>query len=48
MRSPVCLLTALVLGTEPGQAKLAKAEELGIPILDESGFAHLLDTGELP
>jgi DNA ligase (NAD+) len=40
--------TAVVLGTEPGQAKLTKAEELGIPMLDEAGFQRLLDTGELP
>ena len=40
--------TAVVVGTEPGQAKLAKAEELGIPILDEAGFIQLLETGELP
>ncbi len=39
--------TALVAGSEPGQAKLTKAIELGIPILDEAGFAHLLETGEL-
>lgn len=40
--------TALVVGEGPGAAKLAKAEELGVPILDEAGFEHLLATGELP
>jgi DNA ligase (NAD+) len=40
--------TAVVVGAEPGQAKLAKAEALGIPVLDEPAFLHLLDTGELP
>ena len=40
--------TAVVVGAEPGAAKLSKAQELGIPILDEAGFAHLLETGELP
>jgi DNA ligase (NAD+) len=40
--------TAVVVGVEPGQAKLTKAEDLGVPILDEAGFAHLLGTGELP
>jgi DNA ligase (NAD+) len=37
-----------VVGEGPGAAKLAKAEELGVPILDEPQFLHLLDTGELP
>ena len=40
--------TAVVVGAEPGQAKLTKAEELGVPILDEAGFEQLLETGELP
>ena len=39
---------ALVIGDSPGNAKLAKAESLGVPILDEAGFEHLLATGELP
>jgi DNA ligase (NAD+) len=40
--------TAVVVGENPGAAKLTKAETLGVPILDEAGFAHLLETGELP
>ncbi len=40
--------TALVAGAEPGQAKLTRAAELGIPVLDQAGFEHLLETGELP
>ena len=40
--------TAVVVGEGPGAAKLTKAEELGVPILDEAGFDHLLETGELP
>ena len=40
--------TAVVVGADPGAAKLAKATELGIPVLDEAGFASLLETGELP
>ena len=40
--------TALVAGEGPGAAKLTKAQELGVPVLDEAGFAHLLETGELP
>ena len=39
---------AVVVGAEPGASKLAKATDLGVPILDDAGFAHLLETGELP
>ena len=39
---------ALVIGREPGASKVTKAESLGVPMLDEEGFRHLLDTGELP
>ncbi len=39
---------ALVVGESPGASKLTKAEALGVPILDEAGFDHLLATGELP
>jgi DNA ligase (NAD+) len=39
---------ALVVGDEPGASKLTKAQELGIPMLDATGFAKLLETGELP
>ena len=40
--------TAVVAGSSPGATKLAKAEKLGVPILDEQAFGHLLATGELP
>jgi DNA ligase (NAD+) len=40
--------TAVVIGAGPGASKVTKAEELGIPILDESGFLELLETGTLP
>ncbi len=40
--------TAVVVGEGPGAAKVTKATDLGVPILDEAGFAHLLATGELP
>jgi DNA ligase (NAD+) len=40
--------TAVVVGASPGSAKLTKAEQLGVPVLDEAGFRQLLDTGELP
>jgi DNA ligase (NAD+) len=38
---------ALVVGNDPGASKVTKAEDLGIPILDEAAFEHLLQTGEL-
>ncbi len=37
--------TAVVAGAEAGAAKLAKAAELGIPVVDEAVFVRLLDTG---
>jgi DNA ligase (NAD+) len=40
--------TAVVVGDSPGASKVTKAEELGVPVLDEAGFRQLLDTGELP
>ena len=39
---------AVVVGQDPGASKLTKAQELGVPILDEAGFLVLLETGELP
>ncbi|MGI9602484.1 MAG: NAD-dependent DNA ligase LigA [Acidimicrobiales bacterium] len=39
---------ALVVGAEPGASKVTKAEQAGVPVLDEGGFEHLLQTGELP
>ena len=40
--------TAVVVGEAPGAAKLTKAEELGVPILDEPAFLEMLETGEVP
>jgi DNA ligase (NAD+) len=40
--------TAVVVGEGPGAAKLTKAEELGVPVLDETAFERLLETGRLP
>jgi len=39
---------AVVVGADPGASKLTKATDLNIPILDDTGFAYLLETGELP
>jgi len=39
---------ALVVGADPGTSKVSKAEESGVPIIDEAGFVQLLETGELP
>jgi len=39
---------ALVVGADPGASKVTKAEELGVPVIDEAGFGQLLATGELP
>ena len=36
------------MGADPGASKVTKAEEAGVPILDEAGFVALLETGELP
>lgn len=38
----------VVVGDAPGASKVTKAEALGIPMIDASMFAHLLETGELP
>lgn len=39
---------ALVVGAEAGASKSAKAEELGVPVLDEAAFVELLATGLRP
>ena len=39
---------ALVVGDNPGAAKVSKAEQHGVPVIDERPFEQLLDTGELP
>ena len=38
---------ALVVGAEPGAAKVKKATELGVPQIDEAAFERLLATGKL-
>lgn len=39
---------AVVVGNDPGASKVTKAEELGIPMIDEDAFVSLLETGEVP
>ncbi|HEY5097215.1 MAG TPA: NAD-dependent DNA ligase LigA [Acidimicrobiales bacterium] len=39
---------ALVVGQSPGASKVAKAEQLGVPVLDGERFDDLLESGELP
>jgi DNA ligase (NAD+) len=39
--------SAVVAGSDAG-SKAARAEELGVPLLDEAGFLALLETGALP
>ena len=39
--------TAVVAGESPGAAKLGKAGDLGVPVIDEAAFERLLETGEL-
>jgi DNA ligase (NAD+) len=38
---------AVVVGEEPGAAKLTKAIELNVPVLDEAAFEYLLEHGAL-
>jgi len=38
----------VVVGVEPGAAKVRKAEELGIPMIDGALFEALLSSGEIP
>lgn len=38
---------AVVLGDAPGAAKINKARELGIPVLNEEQFLKLLETGQI-
>ncbi len=40
--------SVLVVGSDPGAQKVAKAAELGVPTVDEAGFAQLLETGIVP
>jgi DNA ligase (NAD+) len=37
--------TALIVGDSPGASKTAKAEQLGVPIIDGDAFRRMLDEG---
>jgi DNA ligase (NAD+) len=37
----------LVAGTEPGAAKVTKAQECGVPVIDEAAFLRLLESGDV-
>lgn len=39
---------ALVVGADPGASKVSKAEAFSIPIINESAFSELLQTGVVP
>jgi len=39
---------AVVVGESPGNAKLNKAEQLGVPMVSGERFAELLERGEIP
>jgi DNA ligase (NAD+) len=39
--------SVVVIGDNPG-SKADKARELHVPVVDEAGFRHLLEHGELP
>jgi DNA ligase (NAD+) len=49
-RSPgsVSAKTSALVAGEGGGSKLARAENLGVPVLDEVAFSLLLETGEVP
>jgi len=38
---------AVVIGASPGASKVTKAEELGVPMIDEAAFVALLESGDL-
>ncbi|MTV27016.1 NAD-dependent DNA ligase LigA [Nitriliruptoraceae bacterium ZYF776] len=40
--------TSVVVVGEDAGSKLAKAQDLGVPVADEAAFEHLLEHGELP
>ena len=45
-RSSVSKRTSMVLAGEAAGSKLAKANELGIPVIDEAAFLKLLQKDE--
>jgi DNA ligase (NAD+) len=39
---------AVVVGSDPGAAKITKAEQLGIPMIDGHEFVRFIESGKLP
>ena len=40
--------TSYVIAGEAAGSKLTKAEQLGVPVLDESALVQILTTGQVP
>ena len=40
--------TSYVVAGPGAGSKLAKAQELGVPVLDEAALVHIIETGEPP
>ncbi len=38
---------ALVVGVDPGDSKVNKAQEIGVPVVDGSNFERFLETGKI-